>query len=114
MALPGLLGSTARGSAPPECPVLSFALQGCWPALGWCSWCSRVSAGADRPRVLLLAPEGPGCSFSTALTSVSSGFNGSAPWKGEIYGWAIKEKLERKIYNFPLKPVIHVINIDVI
>lgn len=66
------------------------------------------------PRVLLLAPGGPGCSLSTALTSVSSGFNGPAPWKDEIYGWAIKEKLERKIYNFPLKPVIHVINKDVI
>lgn len=41
-------------------------------------------------------------------------FNGTALWKDEIYGWAIKEKLERKIYNFPLKPVIHVVNIDVI
>lgn len=34
--------------------------------------------------------------------------------RDERYGWAIEEKLERKIYNFPFKPVIHVTNIDVI
>lgn len=114
MGVAGLSGSTAQCTAPPECLGLSFAVQGWWPVSHRCSWCSMVSPGAEGPGVLLLAPQGPGCSFSTALTSVSSGFNGPAPWKDEIYGWAIKEKLERKIYNFPLKPVIHVINIDVI
>lgn len=103
MGVPGLLGSRA----PPECPVLCCALQGGWSGWDRCCWCSVVSPGAQRPR-------GSGCSSSTAPTSVGSGFNGPAPCKDEIYGWAIKEKLERKIYNFPLKPVIHVINIDVI
>lgn len=93
--------------------LLSFAMQGCWPGLGWCCWGSMVSPGAGSPRA---APCSRGAwnSSPTALRSVSSGLNGPAPWKDEIYGWAIKEKLERKIYNFPLKPVIHVINIDVI
>lgn len=70
--------------------------------------------GASATEMLHLTSDQSGCSLSTALASVSCMFNGTALWKDEIHGWAIKEKLERKIFNFPLKPVIHVINVDVI
>lgn len=58
--------------------------------------------------------EGPHCCLSAAPASASRVLNGTALCRAERYGWAIEEKLERKIYNFPFKPVIHVINIDVI
>jgi len=85
--------------------------------LRWCCWVWPGAEGltaVPTGRVLNLASDESSCGLSTVLTSVSCTFNGTAFWKDEIYGWAIKEKLARKIYNFPLKPVIHVINIDVI
>lgn len=125
----GLLGYSPSGCS--SLLILSFATQGWWPGtlgarqsalpvalvLPGVAWCRRALSrahGAGAPGVLNLAPDTSSCSLSTALASVSCMFNGPALWKDEIYGWAIKEKLQRKIYNFPLKPVIHVINIDVI
>lgn len=132
MGASGLLGYMSNCAAPPECSclrVLSFATQGWGPStrgaaepravsvplvLARCRGAHGCARRASATQMLNLAPDESSCSSSTALAPVSCTFNGTALRNDEMYGWAIKEKLERKIYNFPLKPVIHVINIDVI
>lgn len=135
MGVSGLLGYMSNCTAPPECSclrVLSFATQGWGPGtrgaaepravsvplvphgMARCRGAHGCARRASATQMLNLAPDESSCSSSTALVSVSCMFNSTALWNDEMYGWAIKEKLERKIYNFPLKPVIHVINIDVI
>lgn len=128
---PGELGAGARGlygQAPspgwalPSLLDPSFTTQGWWQDTGVPAGAKyhggsfgAVSAGC-RPahrRAHRAQPWSVGA-WLQLIHSACCVFHGTALCINEIYGWAIKEKLERKIYNFPLKPVIHVINIDVI
>lgn len=54
----GVPGDALSTQGPSECLGLCCAMQGRWPGLGWCSWCSVVSPGPQRPRCCSLLQKG--------------------------------------------------------